>query len=841
LELCEREAGLLGENDPERRQAIWLRAGELARDHTAEPARALRAYVNAAAAAALPLERRAERAELHGACDEPEAFAEVFADWCDDPTEPASCADHVRLAAALEDLGRIDDAISRVERALAIDAAFGPAWEVAARLHETRGDTSRAAEAWTRAGELIEDGKAAERMLRAAGLVAADDPEQAWIVLRRASACDPAAADVQAAMAELAANRNAPEETESAAASALELWSADAPPDNEKRLRVALIGAHAARERGRPEAAARFYAAILELEPQHPEALAGAGEALAEAGDYTAARAALEARLADGDTYPERAQHHTLLGRCLEAAGEPEAALEHCEAALRDDPGQDEAHERCVGLHRTAGRVDAGIAALERWAEQARNPSERAARLLRAGEWERNETGLEVAAERHLRDALRADPGCARAAESLATLLWEAERPDEALAVASQGLDAATDADTRRDLSLIRARVLEKAGDRPEAAEAFARAAEADPRCLEGAMAGARLLRSMGSWPEAATALQAFADAHPGDDPLGLAQVFHQLGRLRAGPLEDVDGAIDAYRRSVVLDPDHGDARDALAQLLSHRPDGWQEAIEHHRAALELDPTRSAALRTVLRIARERNRPGLVVNGLAIVRALGVASTEEIEHAPTTLTIPIAGDASLSDPLWEKLRQVAQASAREIGRALEVGDDSGVVSSEAPAAAFHAAALAAEANLAAPALLPLPTPELGETLILVATIALESEALHASGRTLNALSSALGRRTRRRLRRILDDVSVEAIEAIDFAAWRDELRAVAAAQALDTTGGDLRAALVALLSDGEEPADDDFREDADLTTLVRGCPEARALLGRAVRAWMADF
>ena len=345
----------------------------------------------------------------------------------------------------------------------------------------------------------------------------------------------------------------------------------------------------------------------------------------------------------------------------------------------------------------------------------------------------------------------------------------------------------------------------------------------------------------MGSWPEAAAALQAFAEAHPGDDPLGLAQVFHQLGRLRAGPLENVDGAIDAYRRSVELDPDHGDARDALAQLLSHRPDGWQEALEHHRASLELDPTRAPALRTVLRIARERNQPRIVVNGLAILHALGVASAEEAEHAPATFSIPIARDESLSDPLWEKLRQVAQASAREIGRALEVAEDSGVVSPEEPEAAFHAAALAAEANLAAPALLPLPTAELGETLTLVATIALESEALHASGRTLNALSSALGRRTRRRLRRILEDVSVEAIEAIDFAAWRAELRVVAAAQAVDATGGDLRAALVALLLDAEEPADDAFGVNSDLTPLVTGCPEARALLTRVVRAWMAGF
>ena len=72
--------------------------------------------------------------------------------------------------------------------------------------------------------------------------------------------------------------------------------------------------------------------------------------------------------------------------------------------------------------------------------------------------------------------------------------------------------------------------------------------------------------------------LAEFAARHPGDDPAGLADVFDQLGRLRAGPLEDLDGAIQAYRQALALEPERAATRAALAQLLSHRPPDWPEA-----------------------------------------------------------------------------------------------------------------------------------------------------------------------------------------------------------------------------------------------------------------------
>jgi hypothetical protein len=74
-------------------------------------------------------------------------------------------------------------------------------------------------------------------------------------------------------------------------------------------------------------------------------------------------------------------------------------------------------------------------------------------------------------------------------------------------------------------------------------------------------------------------------------------------------------------------------------------------------------------------------------------------------------------------------------------------------------------------------------------------------------------------------------VTAGALGSIDFAAWRAELRGLAAAEALRRTGETLRTALLALLDDepGRRPA-----PEADLGLLVERRPEARALVRRIV-------
>jgi hypothetical protein len=194
----------------------------------------------------------------------------------------------------------------------------------------------------------------------------------------------------------------------------------------------------------------------------------------------------------------------------------------------------------------------------------------------------------------------------------------------------------------------------------------------------------------------------------------------------------------------------------------------------------------------------------------------------------------------MSEPVWEAARRIAREAAQEIGAAL--GGGNGPVTREIesldPAAGFRARVTAAEGELSAPALVPLPSAELGSAIALVAELALDASGVSSDGDLLNALSSSLGRRARRRVRKALGEVEPNSIASIDFEAWRADLRGLASAHALESSEVDLRIALTALLDTGEGDDSQAIPVEADVSQLVAASPEASALLRSVISAWV---
>lgn len=839
-ELYDREIELLGADDAERRRDLYVRIADLAHPRLENRGRAVEAL--RAADRLTPLEPQLRRtlADLLREEGDLDACAAELARWCDDERSHARSADQIELAELLETLERPEEALARVTSAIELDATDAQLWEAAGRLHETLGHTGQAADAWVACAEVSDDRRAGELLVRATALIDATRPEQALDWLRRAVQRDPACAAAHAARAPLAETLGHGDEAEEAGERALDLASGSHPLPEGVLLEAALVAARAARARGALEEATRFATTARAIDPDSLEALAVEGHVLFAMGEIEGARRALERRLEADDAadYPQRCDDLALLGAALESAGELDAALERYEEAIAGDAEHQDARAGIVRVHERAGRLDDARDARLAWANHAA-PTIRARQLVRVAELELAGAADEGAAEGHLLAALEADPSSSEAHLLLTTRLAEGDRLDEALELSEAGIDHAVDADVRARLAVLRAGILEKRGERRAAAEAFGVATAADPRSCAAALARARILRALGEWDAAAAALGEFAENHPGDDPIGLAGIQFQRGRLLAGPLERVDEALDAYRAAIAENPHLREAHAAIASLLVYRRDSWDEALARHRDLLQSRPTDLPYLRGALRIAEGLGKERAVAQGRAILTALGAASPEERAAAPETLDLRVGRDTALENPVWDCARRIAATAAEEIGRALESASTTAASqATDDRLAEFRAEALRAEGRLAAPALVPLSNTEVGELLTITAQLASEVEHLHGDAQTVNRLSHELGRRARRRVRRELEGIEVSEIAETDFAAWRRELRTLAHACALDAVDGDLRLALCALLeSDAELPAET-ARAEGDLIPAVDASPAATALLRHVLSVWL---
>ncbi len=839
-DLYESEVSVLGDRDPARRHDVWLRAGELARDSLDDPGRALRAYEAAAESQALQLPRQLEWAELYATTGDDVRFADVYGTWLDATDSPAQARDHVRLAHVLQGLGRLQDARARAERATERDARDAAGWDLRATLCEKLGDREAAAESLERAAECMNGGAAAERRLSAALLLPAERDERRADLLTAAVESDPALAAAHAELALASGRLGRLGDAQSSAHRTFEL-PGHADLTDALRLETALAGARAAENLEDPASAARLLETALSVAPDHAEALAAMGRTLSQLGDGEGARRVLTRCLEQEFPDADRAVHLSLLAEAEEAADRTDDALAHFREALELDAGRDEAHAGLTRALVRTDRRDEAIDALQAWAARTEDAEDRAARLLQAAELELGKPHGEgdAAAEGLLAEVVNTSPTTITGWLLLSQLQWSQGRIAELVETTARALDQEMDAGTRARLSLLRGRALEQRGDASEAAQAFQTACESDPRCADGALSAARLKRGLGEWRGAADVLANFIERAPVDASRLVAPAQHQLGRLLAGPLEDLEGAIRVYRDALDSDPDLSEAQEALADLLIHRSECWDEAVERHQHLLYAHPTRLASLRGLLRVARGRNRPAAVSSGLSILRALGVATPDERIEAPGRPPQATSARPALADERSEAVRRVAIEVAAEIAEAMGVGA-SPVAPGDAadPLARFRARITAAEGALSAGALVPLATEEVASVLTLTAQIAHEAETLTGDGHLLNALSESLTRRARKRIRRALGSVTAEEVAAMDFDAWRADLRALATAVALDEGDAELRTAFVAWLADDDPEAGQAIQPESDIRERVTAHPETRALLQQVTRTWL---
>ncbi|GIW72354.1 MAG: hypothetical protein KatS3mg102_1896 [Planctomycetota bacterium] len=328
-------------------------------------------------------------------------------------------------------------------------------------------------------------------------------------------------------------------------------------------------------ERPPAEAEAR---AVLERAPERHrvrEALAGLlaarAEGLAEAVQHY--RRLIEAE-------PERGRHHTALGRCLEALGQPQQALAHYRRAVEVDPAWDEGQVLLARARLKAGERQAAIDGL--------------------------------------RAALRARPDRWALREELADI-YAAEEASRELAVGEYRLVLDNTA-PRAELHGKLARLLLAMGRSQEAVKHLRAAVALEPRHEELQFLLVETLRELGQNAEAIEALRTYqrlaGDSYAvavnlgylhlhSEEPRAAEAAFRRALELRPGDRAAEEGlawallhagspqAVAVAERVLQAQPELWPLRERLADVLAAEPRDRERAVEHYRFVLGAQPGQS--------------------------------------------------------------------------------------------------------------------------------------------------------------------------------------------------------------------------------------------------------
>ncbi len=853
--LYTKELGLLSDTqgDRQRRTEVLRTLAQIQRDHCNNPEEAIAAFCAAREIERLPADEDLALAKLYEEIGDQRLYSETFGSWCDRADSPAVVSDHLQLADRLMDKGDTQAALARAMRATALEPEHSGAWALVARLEKQTGAPDRATDAFERAAAHAEAREAAGHLVAGAECIEPFNINRASDLLERAVELDPASILAHAALTRVSSELDRLDDAEHNAEIVLEL-SANAAAhtaaytttnattsaavdtqedalDSEKRLEVALLGGRAARALGHRGSSRRLFSAALEVQADQIEALEGLAVAHFEEGEYSLARPLLERRLElQGDNL-ERANQLSMIARGLEADGEAEAAQARYEQSLELDDHLEASHEGLVRVHERESRLDDALNALERWSAATRDNETRAGCALRAAEHALAAQD-EDRARRNLDRATASDPSLAPAWVMLCEIASRTESEREIRRLCREALDAIEPGEFSSQISLRAARLAEIAGETPEAILRYAEAWRWNPRCREAALCESRLARMSGDWDEADSILSRFIESHPGHDSPTLAHVHLERGRLLSGPLEQFKRAIVEYERALELQPNLGVARTALASLLVHAPDRWQEALDVHKDILETAPTTTNSLRAIVQIASHLEQPEIAGGALAVLRALGQASPEEASLADPVLRFPIHPGPPMAETDSERIRRIAHQLSEELGQVLSQVEVKMPECEKPEVTEAMQQIFSTEDDLTAPRLSQLDAEDRRALFSSIGALFLDPGGNGGLSRYSDALDQELGRWTRRKVRRTVEETTVTEIEALDHEAWGVELRTLAAALVIDRNGGDLRSVLRGLLLIDQSQAGEPHFENAELGTLAATSETARRLLAR---------
>jgi tetratricopeptide (TPR) repeat protein len=449
--------------------------------------------------------------------------------------------------------------------------------------------------------------------------------------------------------------------------------AADRSEDRRLRIELSFKAAKIYEEKiERPERAFRSYERVLEVDPQNGAAAHALARIYESQEDWKALVRVLTVLAGQARDDEKLVLCRRLMDLYADRIREPARAFEWSKA--------------CYALAPRDGDV---VAALELYAEELKafeellqlfeqrlaqaKGEERVDLLRRIAGIQASRLGDADAAIEAYRKVLREKPGAVEAVQSLETLLQSSGKLDLLAGFYRERLDEAQD-DAQRLAWLGKlAALLDEGLDRAdEAVETYRRVLELEPDNATALDALERIYSTTSKPRELADVL--LRKRTRAEGPARRALTF-RLGQLYAGPLEDEDKAVEAFREVLDGEPGHAESIVALEKYL---------AQPKHRLAVArfLEPHYLAAnnfpkLAWVLQVISEGTKPG--PQRLELLKRLVRVYDEALgdREASFLAASEAVGEYPEDETLWEDLDRLAAAvndRSSEVKRFEEVYD-----------------------------------------------------------------------------------------------------------------------------------------------------------------------
>jgi tetratricopeptide (TPR) repeat protein len=448
---------------------------------------------------------------------------------------------------------------------------------------------------------LPQDGPATtvNRLLQIADLWerGAGDLDRAFAALEKAFRMDPDEPKIRDAIEKLGKDKGAWERV-----SAIYLRLADEGGSADRNVRLHLEVARIHEEAGRIPEAEEQYNSVLAIQPSHEHALGRLEEMYRTTDRWSDLAALLERRTAGLlERLPPGPRRTSALRELAELyetkLAKPYEAVDAAVRLAQEEPDNPDVYALEARLYSQVQMWAKVVEACSREAEHSDRTRAKEARRRIAEVYEKNLELPDRAVEAY-RGLLEADPNDEGALAALDRLLTAMSRWKDVEVVIKRRA-AKADAQARVELVRRRAEILdEKLGDADQAANAYKELRSLgladDPVITERLLA---TLRRANRAREAATLLNERVAALEAQNatPEQVAEALCELGVLRAGPLQDENGARKTFERALKLVPNHPTALAELARLHLGGADyrGYAQARERE-AQVQSDPVRAA-------------------------------------------------------------------------------------------------------------------------------------------------------------------------------------------------------------------------------------------------------